>query len=71
MKRKMWTRIPGGLTALLVLFIMCVILYLRYAIPSIPLKEIIVQSTAERMTNIWLWLPIAWNVTLLLNTDKS
>jgi mono/diheme cytochrome c family protein len=49
MKKRIWLRILGWIGILLFLFIIGVILYLRYALPSIPLKDIMVQSTPERI----------------------
>jgi hypothetical protein len=48
-KKKIWPKILGGFVALLVLFVVGVILYLRYALPAIPLQEVTVQSTPERI----------------------
>jgi hypothetical protein len=49
MKKKKWLWILGGLIAAIVLFVIGVILYLRFALPAIPLKEINVQATPERV----------------------
>lgn len=46
---KLWLKILGGLIVLLILFVIGVILYLRYALPAIPLQEVTVQSTPERV----------------------
>jgi len=49
MKKKKWFWIFGGLIAAIVIFVIGVILYLRFALPAIPLKEINVQVTPERV----------------------
>ena len=49
MKRKLWLRVLGWGVSLFVLFIIGVVLYLRYALPSIALQEIKVQSSPERI----------------------
>jgi hypothetical protein len=49
MKKKKWLWILGGLIAAIVIFVIGVILYLRFALPAIPLKEINVQVTPERV----------------------
>jgi hypothetical protein len=49
MKKKKWLWIFSGLIAAVVLFIVGTLLYLRFALPSIPLQEINVQLTPERV----------------------
>lgn len=49
MKKFRWTRILGFFFAFVVLAVIAVILYLRFALPSVPLKEIKVQSTPEQV----------------------
>jgi hypothetical protein len=49
MKKRKWLTITGILIGALVLFVVGVILYLRYALPDIPLKEIKVEVTPERV----------------------
>ena len=49
MKRKIWVWILGGLLIALILIVGGVIIYLRFALPNVPLKNISVQSTPERI----------------------
>jgi hypothetical protein len=47
MKKRKWLWIPVGILAAIVIFVIAVILYLRFALPSVPLKEISIKSTPE------------------------
>jgi len=47
--KKRWAWILGGLLAALVLFVIVVILYIRFALPNVPLQKISVQVTPERV----------------------
>ena len=49
MKKKTWFWILGGLLIAVVLFVAGVLIYLRFALPAIPLKEITIQVTPERV----------------------
>ena len=49
MKKKKWPRILGGLFILLVVAVIAAILYLKFALPSVPLKEITVSQTPENV----------------------
>lgn len=49
MKKRVWLKVLGWMTGLLVLFIIGVVLYLRFVLPSIPLKDITVRSTPDRI----------------------
>ena len=49
MRKKIWARILGGLLAAVVLIIAGVILYLRFVLPNVPLQDISVQVTPERL----------------------
>jgi mono/diheme cytochrome c family protein len=49
MKKKIWLRVLLGILAVAVLFIIGVILYFRFALPNVSLKEISVQLTPERI----------------------
>jgi mono/diheme cytochrome c family protein len=49
MKRKIWFRIFGGLLLLIILFVVGVVIYLKYALPSVPLTEIKADPTPERI----------------------
>ncbi|MCX6282251.1 MAG: cytochrome C [Bacteroidetes bacterium] len=47
MKKNIWAWILGGLVAALVLIVIVVMLYIRFALPNVPLQNISVQSTPE------------------------
>lgn len=47
MVKKVWFKILTGAFIFLVIAIIAVVLYLKYALPSIPLEEVKVQSTPE------------------------
>jgi hypothetical protein len=47
MKKRKWIWIPVGILAVIVIFIIGAILYLRFALPSVPLKEVSIKSTPE------------------------
>jgi mono/diheme cytochrome c family protein len=49
MKKNLWAWILGGLLALVILIVCGVMVYIRFALPRVPLKEISVQSTPERI----------------------
>jgi len=48
-KKRTWAWILGGLLAALVLIVGGVMLYIRLALPNVPLQNITVQSTSERV----------------------
>lgn len=50
MKKRKWAWILGGLLAALVLFVIAVMLYIRFALPNVPLQTLSVQSTPERIS---------------------
>ena len=49
MKKRIWAWIFGGLLAFLVLIVGGTILYIRFALPNVPLQNVTVQSSAERI----------------------
>ncbi len=49
MKTKKWAWILGGLLAALILIVVVVIVYIRFALPNVPLQNISVQLTPERV----------------------
>ncbi|MCX6287312.1 MAG: cytochrome C [Bacteroidetes bacterium] len=49
MKTKRWAWILGGLLAALVFIVIAVMLYIRFALPNVPLQNITVQITPERV----------------------
>ncbi len=49
MKTKTWAWILGGLVAALILIVAGVMLYIRFALPNVPLQNISLQITPERV----------------------
>jgi len=49
MRKRKWAWILGGLLAVLVLIIAGAVLYIRLALPNVPLLDISVKSTSERV----------------------
>lgn len=47
--KKRWAWILGGLLAALILFVIVVMLYIRFALPKVPLQELRVQATATQV----------------------
>jgi len=49
MKNRKWAWILGGLLAALVLIVIAVIMYIRFALPDVPLQTVSVQYTPDRI----------------------
>jgi len=49
MKKKKWPRIVGGIVAILVVIVVGVIMYVVWFLPNVPLQDIKVESTPERI----------------------
>ena len=49
MKKKIWFKILVGIFTLFIIVVISTLLYLRFALPSVPLKDISAQSTPERI----------------------
>jgi len=49
MKKRKWAWILGGLLVALILVIIVVMLYIRFALPNVPLQNITVQLTPDRI----------------------
>lgn len=49
MKQKKWPKILGGAVVALVLILVCIVLYIVWFLPSIPVRDIKVESTQSRV----------------------
>jgi len=49
MKKKKWPMILGGMVTALLIIVVGVVLYIVWALPDIPVKDIKVESTSERI----------------------
>lgn len=49
MKKRKWLTITGFVVGAIALFVIALLLYLKFALPNIPLKEVKVQSTPEKV----------------------
>jgi hypothetical protein len=49
MKKKKWPMILGGVVAALVLIVICIVCYIVWFLPNIPLKDIKVEITPQRV----------------------
>ena len=49
MRKKKWPVIFGSVVAALILIVTCMILYIVWFLPNIPIKEIRVESTPVRI----------------------
>jgi hypothetical protein len=49
MKKKKWPRILGIIVAVLILIVVVIVMYIVWFLPSIPLKEIRVEITPQRV----------------------